>query len=79
MTLTVDIPDELQARLTAQAARSGLAPGDYLLALAQAASDAEQQEREDTMASLRRSAEQFAAGHWQTPEELDALLASRRP
>jgi hypothetical protein len=37
MTLTLDLPPDLEARLTSEAARRGLSPADYLLELVRSA------------------------------------------
>jgi len=37
MTLTLDLPPEVEARVTAAAARRGLSPADYLIELARSA------------------------------------------
>jgi hypothetical protein len=37
MTLTLDLPPDVEARVTAEAARRGLSPADYLIDLARSA------------------------------------------
>ena len=78
--MPLTLSPELETQLAVVAAQRGLAPIDTLAQLlSEAAANAEHAEREEIMAALRRSTEQFAAGQWQTPEQLDALLAARRP
>lgn len=60
------------------AAESGVAPEQVLeMLLARALEDAEA-ERQDTLVALRQSADEFAAGRWITPDELDTVLRARR-
>ena len=69
---------ETELRLRNVAAGRGLAPELALdTLLGQALSEAES-ELQETLAGLRASAADFAAGRWTTPEELDAALRARR-
>jgi len=77
--MTLTLTPDTENRLLTVAAGQGLAPEkalDSLLSQALAYAEAEMQE---TLAGLRASAEDFAAGRWITPEELDATLRARRP
>ncbi len=69
---------DTEMRLRTVAAGRGLAPEQALEPLlAHALSEAEA-ELQETLAGLRASAADFAAGRWTTPGELDAALRARR-
>ena len=77
--MTLTLTPDTEIRLRTVAAGRGQAPEQALeVLLAQALADAET-ELQDTLAGLRASAADFAAGHWTTPEALDAVLQARRP
>jgi len=74
LTLTPDT----EMRLRTVAAGRGLAPEQALEALLGHALSEAEAELQETLAGLRASAADFAAGRWTTPEGLDAILRARR-
>jgi hypothetical protein len=74
LTLTPDT----EMRLRTVAAGRGLAPEQALETLLGQALSAAEAELQETMEGLRASAADFAAGRWNTLEELDAVLRARR-
>ena len=76
--MTLTLTPDTETRLRTVAAGPGQPPEQAPeVLLAQALADAET-ELQDTLAGLRASAADFAAGHWTTPEALDAVLQARR-
>jgi hypothetical protein len=65
MTLTRELPPELESRVNDEAARRGLAPADYVLELVRTATPEEPERGDD---ELRKEVEELLAGVW-TEEE----------
>jgi hypothetical protein len=64
MTLTLDLPPDLEARLNTEAARSGLSPADYVIELVRSATPEEPPTDDDLD---RAEIEELLAGQW--PED----------
>ncbi len=69
---------DMEIRLRNVAAGHGLAPEKALETLLSPALAEAEAEIQETMAGLRQSAADFAAGRWTTPEELDSVLRARQ-
>lgn len=76
--MTLTLTPNTEAALQTLAARHGQAPEAILETLVMCAAE-DERERQETLSGLRQSAEEFAAGHWITPQDLDAALQARRP
>lgn len=77
--MTLTLTPDTETALRALAARHDQAPEAILESLVTSAAAEDERERQETLSGLRRSADEFAAGRWTTPEELDAALRARRP
>ena len=76
--MTLTLAPEIETRLRTVAEGNGLAPEQALEVLLGRALTEAEAERQETMAGLRQSAQEFAEGKWLTPEELDAELRTQR-
>jgi hypothetical protein len=65
MTLTLELPPDLESRVNSEAARRGLAPADYLLELVRCATPVGVEPPDD---AEREETEDLPAGAW-TEEE----------
>lgn len=77
--MTLTLTPDTEMRLRTIAAGRGLAPEQALEALVTQALTEAEAELQDTLADLRASAADFAAGRWISADELDARLRARRP
>ena len=75
MTLTIAADTETRLRTVAEG--HGMAPEQALEVLLRRALTEAEAEMQETIAGLRQSAQEFAAGRWLTPDELDAGLRAR--
>jgi hypothetical protein len=65
MTLTLELPPDLESRVNDEAARRGLAPADYVLELVRTATSEVPEPSDD---ELRKEVEELLAGVWTEDE-----------
>lgn len=86
--MTLTLAPEIEARVRSVAELSGQDPEDALIALLnQALADAEadlaplimdEEEKEQVVAALRKSEEDYTAGRWISLEDYEARIAEKR-